>query len=162
MKNMKLNLLCWLSKSAAREEQWDLLPSKCRGAPGVTHSTEDAGVIEHTLCCSRVLLNVACSSSDTRLKPWVLCSLMWKSVLQVLEVTQFTWPLESETGKCQFRSAHGGAVYLQVLSPGLWLALGLSVFFSSYTYTHTHIGRIMNSSSVLLLPEMLCLGNYCP
>lgn len=41
----------------------------------MTHSTEDAGVIEHTLCCSRVLLNVACSSSDTRLKPWVLCSL---------------------------------------------------------------------------------------
>lgn len=47
-------------------------------------------------------------------------SVCWKSVLQVLEVTQFTWPLESETGKCQFRSSHGGAIYLQVLSPGLF------------------------------------------
>lgn len=46
MKNMKLNLLCWLPESAAWEECWDLLRCKCRGAPGVAHSTADG-------CCHR-------------------------------------------------------------------------------------------------------------
>lgn len=98
--------------------------------------------------------------------PAPLLTLSWSlgcSALSCGKVcSRFTWPLESETGKCQFRGSHGGAIDLQVLSPGLLLALGLSVFFSSYTYTHTYIGKTMNSSSILLLPVMLCLGNYCP
>lgn len=135
MKNMKLSLLCWLSKSVAWEEHWDLLCSKCRGAPGVAHSTADGwchrahsvllqGVVECGLLLLWHLAEALCSA----------LRVVWKSVLQVAKVRQFTWPLESQTGKCQFRSSHVGAIYLQGLSLGL-LALGLSVFFSSNSYT---------------------------
>lgn len=39
-------------------------------------------------------------------------------------------------GKCQFRSSHGGPIYVQVLSPGLLLVLGFSVLFSLYINTY--------------------------
>lgn len=141
MKNTKLSLWCWLSQAAARGSSGIHCPVNAEvlqewHIPHIPWLM--AGVTEHTVLVQESL-NVACSSLDTQLKPWVLFSLCLVEKHAPGSKGETVHMALGATGKYQFRSSHWGMIYLQVLSPGLLLTLGLSVFFSSCTYTHTHV-----------------------
>lgn len=53
-------------------------------------------------------------------------------------------------GKCQFRSSHGGPVYVQRLSPALLLVLD-SQYYPLAIYTHPHRKKYKLLSSIILI-----------